>query len=294
MLYYLDSFSNVNTFSSASIHTIKQSFPVPSRVFFILLIKRTLQIFITTAEKRALVTCLPPYKALQTSRSYIYVSFQQITPKLGIFTDSCKDFLPSRVEGLSLTAGHIKSWKTRGRIYLPCCTHSWGLKLCGHVLKSFLSKRCTSLQDRTRACADLLYCLVRRAYVLVKTYQKKLSYLQSIKENIAKCTPAKDLKALTQSPAFPFSLTYHQLQDNSKTLRFFFKDVWRSMHCKMVRSSGFQERPQLAFFYFIKKTFRIRLKRKTSSQKLNELVSKRERYSFAGVWKSQQSLLKGY
>ena len=109
MLYYLDSFSNVNTFSSASIHTIKQSFPVPSRVFFILLIKRTLQIFITTAEKRALVTCLPPYKALQTSRSYIYVSFQQITPKLGIFTDSCKDFLPSRVEGLSLTAGHIKS-----------------------------------------------------------------------------------------------------------------------------------------------------------------------------------------
>ena len=240
MLYYLDSFSNVNTFSSASIHTIKQSFPVPSRVFFILLIKRTLQIFITTAEKRALVTCLPPYKALQTSRSYIYVSFQQITPKLGIFTDSCKDFLPSRVEGLSLTAGHIKSWKTRGRIYLPCCTHSWSLKLCGHVLKSFLSKRCTSLQDRTRACADLLYCLVRRAYVLVKTYQKKLSYLQSIKENIAKCTPAKDLKALTQSPAFPFSLTYHQLQDNSKTLRFFFKDVWRSMHCKMVRSSGFQ------------------------------------------------------
>lgn len=109
MLYYLDSFSNVNTFSSASIHTIKQSFPVPSRVFFILLIKRTLQIFITTAEKGALVTCLPPYKALQTSRSYIYVSFQQITPKLGIFTDSCKDFLPSRVEGLSLTAGHIKS-----------------------------------------------------------------------------------------------------------------------------------------------------------------------------------------
>ena len=69
---------------------------------------------------------------------------------------------------------------------------------------------------RTRACADLLYCLVRRAYVLVKTYQKKLSCLQSIKENIAKCTPAKDLKALTQSPAFPFSLTYHQLQDNSK------------------------------------------------------------------------------
>ena len=109
MSYYLDSFSNVNTFSSASIHTIKQSFPVPSRVFFILLIKRTLQIFITTAEKRALVTCLPPYKALQTSRSYIYVSFQQITPKLGIFTDSCKDFLPRRVEGLSLTAGHIKS-----------------------------------------------------------------------------------------------------------------------------------------------------------------------------------------
>ena len=54
------------------------------------------------------------------------------------------------------------------------------------------------------------------------------------------------------------------------------------MHCKMVRSSGFQERPQLAFFCFIKKTFRIRLKRKTSSLKLNELVSKRERYSFAG------------
>lgn len=66
------------------------------------------------------------------------------------------------------------------------------------------------------------------------------------------------------------------------------------MHCKMVRSSGFQEGPQLAFFCFIKKTFRIRLKRKTSSLKLNELVSKRERYSFAGVCKSQQSLLKGY
>ena len=108
MLYYLDSFSNVNTFSSASIHTIKQSFPVPSRVFFILLIKRTLQIFITTAEKRALVTCLPPYKALQTSRNYIYVSFQQITPKLGIFTDSCKDFLPRRVEGLFLVISKVE------------------------------------------------------------------------------------------------------------------------------------------------------------------------------------------
>ena len=93
-----------------------------------------------------------------------------------------------------------KPWKDLFTLY---CASSWGLKLRGNVLKSFLSKECTSLQDRTRACADLLYCLVRRAYVLVKTYQKKLSYLQSIKGNIAKCTPAKDPKALTQSQHFP-------------------------------------------------------------------------------------------
>lgn len=95
MLYYLDSFSNVNTFSSASIHTIKQSFPVPSRVFFILLIKRTLQIFITTAEKRALVTCLPPYKTLQTSRSYIYVSFNRSLPNLASLLIPAKTFFPA-------------------------------------------------------------------------------------------------------------------------------------------------------------------------------------------------------
>ena len=123
---------------------------------------------------------------IQTLRTYICVSFQQITLKLDIFTDSGQDFLSNRVEGLLLTAGHIKSWKSvEGFIYPILLLASWGLKLRGHVLKSFLSKGCTSLQDRTRACADLLYCLVRRAYVIIKTYQKKLSYLQSIKGNIA-------------------------------------------------------------------------------------------------------------
>jgi len=66
-------------------------------------------------------TYLPPYN-IQTSTNfaklYIFVSFQQITPKLGIFTDYGQDFLSSRAEGLSLTAGHIKSWKTvEGFIY---------------------------------------------------------------------------------------------------------------------------------------------------------------------------------
>lgn len=148
MLYYLDSFSNVNMFSSASIHTIKQSFHVPSTVFFILLIKRTLQIFITTAEKRALVKLVSHHTKLYKLREAIStLVFNKSLPNLASLLIPAKTFFPAVLKDFRWLLVISKVWKTRGRIYLPCCTHSWGLKLCGHVLKRFLSKRCTSLQD---------------------------------------------------------------------------------------------------------------------------------------------------
>ena len=96
MLYYLDSFSNVNMFSSASIHTIKQSFHVPSTVFFILLIKRTLQIFITTAEKRALVKLVSHHTKLYKLREAIStLVFNKSLPNLASLLIPAKTFFPA-------------------------------------------------------------------------------------------------------------------------------------------------------------------------------------------------------
>ena len=145
---------------------------------------------------------LPPYKLCGPTSSLVFNKSLKLSNLTSLLIPARPFFQPCWRTFADCWS--YQKLKNRGRIYLPHCTPSWGLKLRGNVLKSFLSKGCTSLQDRTRACADLLYCLVWRAYVLVKTYQKKLSYLQSIKGNITKCTPAKDPKALTQSQHFPF------------------------------------------------------------------------------------------
>ena len=163
MFYYPDSFSNVQCIHSYN----KAKFPWPFNGLFQLLIKRTLRIFIGIAcwkegfkirwkprENDLLVVTYQVAKlrnftdvwrvgcgvgertsspTIQTVRTYIFVSFQHITLKLDIFTDSGQDFLSSRVEGLSLTAGHIKSWKNRGRIYLPSIVLLAGAWSCAEM-----------------------------------------------------------------------------------------------------------------------------------------------------------------
>lgn len=116
-------------------------------------------------------SCFPPYNPLQALRSYIFVSLQQITPKLGIFTHSGKDFFPAVLNDFRWLLVVSKVEKTVEGFNYPVVLHAvlarQGLKLRGHVLKSFLSKGCTSRRDRTRAC-DLLYCLVWRVYVFIR------------------------------------------------------------------------------------------------------------------------------